>query len=226
MAISLRRKHRILLGLCTAGSLMVGAWTRPSTAQELTGVELGVRTGYSLPFGKGGADATRDLKEGIAGAIPLWLDLGYRINPQFMVGGYFLYGFGFLGDYIDQLCSNADCSTHDIRAGAQLQFHAMPRGPSDPWVGVGVGYEWLTWSIASGGLEGSITGSGFQFVNFQAGLDLLLGDSPAAAIGPFLDFSIGEFSDVSCSGPVLCPTNVDTTNHEWLTLGVRGRFVP
>jgi hypothetical protein len=40
-------------------------------------LDLGLRSGYSLPFGSGGYNADDSLSDAIKGALPLWLDVGY-----------------------------------------------------------------------------------------------------------------------------------------------------
>jgi hypothetical protein len=205
------------------------------------GVELGARVGYGIPMGK--TDDESDLSEGISGMIPLQLDLGYRVTPELSIGGYVMYGLGFTGEDISDACDNTDdvvgvtasCSTHDVRLGIQAQYHFLPRKKLDPWLGLGLGYEWLTFGIdvSGGGLEAdlSATGHGFEFVNLQGGLDYKV--SPGLAIGPFLSFSIGQYSETSSSCAGNACTDFDSTGgdienkalHQWLLLGVRGTFV-
>jgi len=64
-----------------------------------TGVEIGVRTGYAIPLGNAAGDA--DLDQLYSGIIPLWFDLGYRLTPNVMIGGYFQYGFGLVPDQFE-----------------------------------------------------------------------------------------------------------------------------
>jgi hypothetical protein len=174
------------------------------------------------------------MSDGIAGQIPLWLDVGYRALPELFVGAYFQYGFGFMGDLFDESCDvdGIDCSASDVRLGVQVHYHIMPFQSVDPWVGLGLGYEWLTLGAEGGGLETSTTARGFEFANFQAGADFLVG--PKAAVGPFISFSLGQYSDASfdCSPATACGgfsgIDGDIENkalHEWLVLGVRGDFV-
>jgi hypothetical protein len=102
-------------------------------------------------------------------------------------------------------------------------------------LGLGTGYEWLDFSLTAFSntdpnssrtvaFKWSTTSSGFQFVNVQAGVDLAPGNDKIIAFGPFVDFSVGQFSDLSCSGPLFCSKG-PTKTHEWLTLGIRGTFL-
>jgi hypothetical protein len=220
----------VVLGVA-AGLLVFGLAGRAQAQEErLTGFELGGRVGYGLPFGKA-ADNDSDLKDSISGQVPLWLDVGYRVAPNVMVGGYFSYGFGLLGNELEDLCDVGDCSTHDMRLGGQLQFHVQPGQEVDPWFGAGVGYEWLTFVISSdvSDTDLSITGHGFEFLNLQAGLDFVVGNG---GIGPFMAFTLGQYDTTSssCSGDCAgvdedSESIDDKALHQWLFFGVRGTFV-
>ena len=197
------------------------------------GLEIGLRAGYGLPLGKL-ADDGGDLNELVSGQIPLLLEVGYRVIPSLSLGIYGQYGFGFVGDELGDGCdasTQVSCSATDIRLGIQGLFHAAPKKQLDPWFGLGFGYEWLTLSVEGGGVETSITPSGFEFVSFQAGLDIQLGER--FVLGPFLSFSLAQYADLStdCSGAGIsgaCDAGLlsgeirNKTLHEWLMFGLRG----
>jgi hypothetical protein len=205
------------------------------------GFELGARLGYGIPMGEASEDA--DLSDRISGMVPLQLDLGYRVSPAFSIGGYVMYGVGFPGDDLSRICDaaedfpggSASCSARDVRLGVQAQYHFQPKKKLDPWLGAGFGYEWLTLGsdLSGGGLrEDSSTGvKGWEFINLQAGLDFKV--APGLALGPFLSFSIAEYSSFSfscsgnaCGGITSASGDIDNeASHQWLLLGVRGTFV-
>lgn len=201
---------------------------------DATGFEASLRVGYGIALGE--VSEGSDLNDGIAGQMPFWLDLGYRVTPQLMLGVYGSYGIGFAGGEVGDTCDAADdvvdCSAHDIRLGLQAQFHLKPDESIDPWLGVGVGYEWMTISMEGGGAELDMTASGFEFVNLQAGVDFRI--KPTFSLGPFIAFSFAQFSDVSsdCTSPVpgVCPDTEgeieDKAVHEWFFIGARGTFAP
>jgi len=60
------------------------------------GFELGARLGYGLPMG----DAVKDAKlsDSVSGQIPIWLDVGYRIDESLFVGAYGQYGITMVKD--------------------------------------------------------------------------------------------------------------------------------
>jgi hypothetical protein len=176
-----------------------------------------------------------DLSDGISGQIPIWLDVGYRPIDALMIGLYLQYGIGILGSELDAVCDvdAIDCSASDIRLGLQVHYHISPHEQLDPWIGIGIGYEWLSIGVEGMGVEVGADVDGFEFLNLQAGLDIEVAEH--FKIGPVLSFSLGQFSNASadCSGTVMC-TLLDSTGseindkalHEWLMIGVRGAYTP
>lgn len=201
-------------------------------AEDGTGFEAGLRLGYGIPLGKV-SDPGDDLDQGIASVIPLWLDVGYRASPEFLVGVYGQYGIGSVGDTFDASCGGLDCSATDTRLGAQVHYHFMPDAGVDPWLGLGFGYEWMTLAFSGPGGEISTTTSGFELVDFQLGVDHRVGEH--VYLGAFMSLSLGQYADVSidCSGAASATCDSigdgsinDKALHEWLMFGVRGGYVP
>ena len=195
-----------------------------------TGLELGFRTGYAHALGKATNEGTDPYMDSVVtGNVPLWFDLGYRVTPNVLLGGYFQYGFGFPGDYIEGCGdSGVSCSLPVVRLGVQVHYHVQPFEVVDPWFGAGIGYEWFTLSATEDGMSGSLGLSGFEFVNLQAGIAFGLGEKKKFAIGPFVALSLAQYSSISCGGILSgrCPDEVsEKALHEWLTFGVRGTFV-
>ena len=207
-----------------------------------TGIELGLRTGYALPLGdaSGGRTLTTStgtttttttttgssLSDGVSGQIPLWVDVGYRFTPNFYVGGFFQYGFAFIPNNAETGCGQGgvSCSGHDVMFGVNAHYHVMPDAPFDPWIGLGFGYETLTFNLSQAGQSADVSASGWQFVNFQVGGDYHV--TPSFGVGPFVALSLGQYSSVSVSGGGSSTSN-DIANkamHEWLTFGLRGAY--
>jgi len=189
-------------------------------------VEFGLRTGYGIPLGhtgKAAGDTSDDkLSSTISGEIPLWVDLGYRLNPNVYLGLSFQYAFGFVPD--GQCSSGASCSISDLRLDANFMYHVTPDQPADFWLGFGVGYEWLRLSLSEQGITADGSAGAFEFANFQVGVDFAV--APAFSLGPFVSFSLGQYRSLSLSAPGLSTDQdlVDKSLHEWLVLGVRGSF--
>jgi hypothetical protein len=209
--------------------------SRSSWAEEgPTGVELGVRAGYAIPFGddvgaQAGSNADTSLGDLLTGVVPIWLDAGYRITPHVYVGGFFQYGFSIINNDKTQCGTpGASCSSNDLMFGANAHYHFMPTEPFDLWVGLGVGYEILNTSssltLNGAKLSSDASFNGFQFVNAQVGGDLRV--APTAALGPFAMVSVNQYSNCSAtlngqSGD--CKIQ-NTAIHEFVTFGLRGVF--
>jgi hypothetical protein len=188
--------------------------------------EFGLRTGYGLPLGHTGrtaGDTTDDkLSSSISGEIPLWLDLGYRFDPNLYLGLSFQYAFGFVPD--GQCTSGASCSVSDLRLDANFMYHLTPDQAADFWVGFGAGYEWLRLSASALGFTVDGSAGAFEFANFQVGVDIAA--TPVFALGPFVSFSLGQYRSFSLSGAGQS-SDMDVEQkslHEWLMFGVRGTF--
>jgi hypothetical protein len=224
----------------TAADASPGTDVLDEHAPGLTGFEIGARIGYAVPLGRtvgagaqtiGGTTfqgAGRDLSDVFSGGLPLTLDAGYRIIPSVYVGAFFSYSFLFInsGQFGADVGCNAvlSCSGHQIDLGANVHFHMNPSRVVDPWIGLGLGYEWSTIGLSANGQSGSDVFSGFQFVNFQLGLDLK--PDVRGGLGPFMTLSLGQYDSASASGGGQSVSS-DVANkalHEWLTFGVRGVY--
>lgn len=196
-----------------------------------TGIEVGVRTGYALPFGDAvGAPSggqTSALGDMFSGMIPIWVDAGYRLDPNMMIGASFQYGFAMINSSHNPACSQngLSCSGSDVMFGVQLHYHLRPGRTIDPWGGLGVGYELASFGSSGNGQSAGTSFGGFQFVNVQVGGDYKV--MPNLGVGPFVMFSLGEYSGCWYSGGAAggggCTIH-DTAMHEWLTFGIRGAY--
>jgi hypothetical protein len=231
---SLVAKTALVVPLVAAGT---------AQAKAKPNLELGARTGYGVPAQGSSVGVGDTLDSEIAGQIPLWVDLGVRVRPEFFVGAYFDYGVGLPGEALSLYCSQVTnsyhedgCSSRDIRLGGEMAFHFLPRAALDPWIGAGFGLEWEGFSIDAHALSGvkrsiSVTGNGLERLNLHFGLDYSM--SKSSSIGPFITMALSEFRSrsVSCSGAckdVTLPETAifDKTLHEWLFVGIRVVFLP
>ncbi len=192
-----------------------GARKKSATAPPRGRFVLGLRAGWGIPLGE--AQSGSDLSATATGEVPIWLDVGYRVLPSLMLGAYGQYAFPFVGQCADAADS---CTLHAARFGLQAQYSLAPNETFDPWVGLGLGYEML-WGTAQGPTTSyDAKYSGFEFANLQVGADWSA--SQALAAGPFLSFSVGQFSAATFGA-----TSGDIEKkalHEWLLLGVRGNY--
>ena len=200
-----------------SGVSAVGASAaHPTGSSRMLGVEVAMRIGVGLPLGNVDGVPGDRLDQTISPAVPLWLDLGWRFAQHWFAGGYAAFAPGGLGSALTFGCSA--CTVHDTRLGAEVQYHLLPDLSLDPWIGGGIGYEWL-------GIDGPTSGvgtSGWEFLNLQGGLDYRL--STLIHVGPFAAFSLGQFDTASSSSPSVSGSSNAFRNkapHQWLFLGLR-----
>lgn len=195
---------------------------KPTGGASERGLQLALRTGFARPFGKIADDSTASISDAFTGFLPIWLEGGYRFNPNLFVGAFFQYALG--------LAKNCDpgfsCSGSDLRFGVEAHFHLLPSQKVDPWAGVGVGYEWLNIRESRGSLNIDGGARGFEFVSLQAGADMALTDK--FSVGPFVALTLAQYGIVSASGggPPISQNIQRTSLHELLLFGVRGAFNP
>jgi len=176
------------------GVLLVGlmASSVARAGDDGRGFEAGLRTGVAFPSGKLD-NQSQSISNSVSLQVPFWFDVGYRIIPEIYVGGYFQYGFGITHNCPD----GASCSANDIRLGANIHYHPRAGYAVDPWLGFGVGYEFFNLSSSGGGQSADGHANGFEFANFQAGIDFHA--SPSFRVGPFLSFSVDETTSESAT---------------------------
>ncbi|HLK88623.1 MAG TPA: hypothetical protein VKZ18_01945 [Polyangia bacterium] len=173
------------------------------------GIDLGAHVGFALAFGA----VTQGVSFGtvLSGAFPIGVDLAVRGSKGFA------FGVGF--EQAPAITRN-DCyagfscgSATDYRFRFEAIFTRRAGFVLDPWLGLGIGYEWL--DLPASGRElytrsGSIQLTGWDYAIVEAGGELRLGG--AFALGPFVGFSLGEYSTSTENSPP----------HAWVQLGLRG----
>lgn len=182
------------------------------------GFQLGVRTGVALPAGR--------LSEGLAmdalaaAQVPLFLDIGAKISRYVFLGGYASFALGGVSDRWDRnSCRRGDdCSSRSAHLGAQVQIHFGSFERANPWIGYGLGYEWL-WTAGNP----ETTYRGWELGRFMAGLDFRL--SRDFGLGPFVDATIAQYSSIT-SDTVISNDIAKTALHSWVTVGIRFVLFP
>jgi hypothetical protein len=210
------------LGL--GGLLLLCMSSAALAAPERTGIDLGARIGYGIPFGD--IDADRGTLAGwVSGAVPVTIEAGYRFNRRLSIGPYFQFAFAQVRNNTNTGCgANSDCSGWIVRAGMQGIYNLDVSSVISPWIGLGVGYEYTTYSGSVGSVGFSGTANGWEFVNVQLGGQVSLGQD--ISLGPFVGLSIARYGDVS-GGLGNLSASSDVTHpavHEWLMFGARFTF--
>jgi len=220
----------------------------PTDAAHRTGVTTGLRLGLGMPLGKAGEPnlsgipgaeqtAQRDLSDLTPWRAPVWLDIGYSLSGALTIGAYGQVGVGGNGD-----ACVGDCDWSDIRIGAQAELRLLPGAPVDPWLGVGLGYEWLSYRQL---VSGSIPNAAGELVDvtvratetfggpellLQGGIDFQVED--ALRVGPYVSATLAQYltDSYSCQPSTpLCPSGSSVEGaafHSWLGIGVRAAYTP
>jgi hypothetical protein len=195
-------------------------------ADEERGLSAGVRVGYGAPIGN--AYTGKSLGDLQGGANPWWFDLGYRFNPHFYLGAFYQFAMTYPPNHTCGTSPSGvaqSCDGNYQKFGIDAMYHILPKSLVDPWVGLGIGYEITRINYESNpGNETNYVARGWQYVDIQAGLDLLL--SKRIPFGPFVDLSFSQYAYAHTGDQNGNTTDVfiPSTVHEWLTVGLRGMF--
>jgi hypothetical protein len=142
-------------------------------------------------------------------ALPVTLELGWRISPHWYFGGYASFAYATGTNCASSGTDVASCYETDYRFGVDLQYRILPRATFQPWVGVGVGWEILNEiSTDEEGDEESSSINGVEFTHVDVGLDYRVNDY--SKIGPYFQAAFATYDN----GYI----------HEWYTVGARWRF--
>ncbi len=192
------------------------------------GFQMALRPGVAVPLGS----AQKDLSQSdvFGSQFALTGDFGVKLNDNFFVGGYIGFGIGGAGGKTADQCEStkASCGSVSARIGVEGQYHIIPQGKINPWVGYGIGFESSSASQTVGALSVSTSRTGFELAHLMGGADFRI--SKDFGIGPVLDFSVGRYSKASVSGLTTTAGSSSDINegawHEWLTLGARLTIFP
>lgn len=171
------------------------------------------RLGWGFPTGR----VEKDVLVDITGLIFAWADVGYWFIP------YLFAGINVSGGHVLIDCSgDVSCSGWQLRGGPELIARFLPFQSMTPWLGVGAGYELLTFGYSVGPVELDYTYSGFEMLNVQAGFDVR---ARGQMFGLFALYSMGKYSNRK----VTFTDSSDSSDprqatHGWLGIGARGTF--
>lgn len=201
-------------------SLVVALLT-PAAAQA--GFLLGTRVGWAIPGGD--LREGQDLSDQIDGQVPIWVDLGWSVADQLILGAYFRYAPNIRdSEAIDQCdLANADCGGYGLGLGAQLAFRFGKRN-AGPWLGAFGGLESLSFEQAFGDGVADQSFRGWE-LGAQGGIDFAWGP---VVLGPYATFGWGRYTVLDNDLLDLDETGTlelgDPSDHTWLQLGLRVAF--
>ncbi len=222
-------------GAAAAESPAASAAPTPAASTEYdpngTHFEASLRVGFGIPLGSvldasGSTFAgSTSMSDYASFTIPVIVDVGVRLSGTVFLGAYFSYGFG--GSTDAATCgSGFNCSPSTLRFGGEVHWHPLGSAGTDPWIGLGSGYEKLSIGV-SGDATGTLAFSGWEFANLQLGIDFPLGG--AFRVGPWVSFSIGQYGSLTATGGNGGFTGGDINQkaiHEWLMGGIRLVILP
>ena len=199
------------------------------------GINLSARLGFGVPSGDtsddrdaSGQKIDPSLDDLVRHKVPIWLELGYRFNPA-VWGGLYLELAPAKTDR-DFCVAGRDCSSSDVRFGVDMQLHFAPYANIDPWLGVGLGMEFLAVKAYDSSISDALnprvskfTWAGLELPLLEAGLDLAV--SPRATIGPYVAWSIAYYTRYGVESPGypdLDGSLDDRAIHTWFQIGVKG----
>ncbi len=192
------------------------------------GFQVAARGGAAIPLGNAAKDSP--LSDSFGAQFAAIVDIGAKIIPELFIGAYLGGNIGAVGSETSKICDArhaSGCLAVTYRIGVQAQYHIIPDGKVDPWVGYGIGYEVSRIGGTENGLDFSTTSYGPEFGHILAGVDFRL--TKLFGIGPFVDFSFGKFTNQTSDPQGVSGQSNDLANtalHEWLTIGAKFLFFP
>ncbi|HYV66000.1 MAG TPA: hypothetical protein VE964_07135 [Myxococcales bacterium] len=175
--------------------------------------ELGLGIGYSQGVGDvGGSSPT--LTDIAHGGGEVQLNVGYRINPRWLIGIY-----GTAGKYTLGSGTPDGSDVWGATAGVQANYHFMPDQDWDPWIGLASGWrgQWIDKQSA-----GTDVRHGLEMARLQVGLDYRV--SPEFAVSPYLGVSANIYLSQELTGQKGFSNVSDPNVNIFFTGGIMGRF--
>jgi hypothetical protein len=174
--------------------------------------EVGVGAGYSQGVGNVGANVPSLTDSGGPGTS-LELDLGWRIDPHFLVGVYGTGAWLSTGDSPGNAFNNWTAT-----AGVQGNYHFLPGESFDPWIGVGTGWRgyWVNRP------QGRDSRHGLDLARLQVGVDVPV--TKGVTVSPFVGATASLFLTQQLAQESSFSDIQDRKVNFFLNAGVLGRF--
>ncbi len=193
-------------------TVTVSGTTREKAAGLYNAFEVAIGAGYSQGVGNVGSGVPSLTDSGGAGTS-LELDLGWRIDPHFLVGVYSSGAWLSTGDASGNAFNNWTAT-----AGVQGNYHFLPGESFDPWVGLGTGWRgyWVNRP------QGRDSRHGLDLARVQVGVDVPVADG--ITVSPFIGASATLFLTQQLAQDSAFSDIQDRKVNVFLNAGVLGRF--
>ncbi|RKG83557.1 hypothetical protein [Corallococcus terminator] len=209
---------------------------------------VGFGAGYVYKDGLSSAGTVESLKitDSAKVSIPVIVEVGFRATPKFYLGVWGSWEEVFTKENPLSCPTGFDCSTQQWRFGPEVRYHLSPMGSFDPWIGLGVGMEFLKSHVQGttqipvapgvvvpAEVDTRVTDKGPTFARITLGGDVRL--SRALSLGPIITASIGSYTvrtgtqTLNITGVGERPgtlANVDDGFHGLFTVGLRLAILP
>jgi outer membrane protein W len=183
----------------------------PRAADDALEITLGA--GYAQGFGDIGG-GQRNLTDQSSAGGELQLGVGYRINPNFMVGAYGSGSLHATGDF------TPGANIYTATAGVQANYHFLPSNEWDPWVGLGSGWRALWINHANSG--GTDSRHGLDIARITAGVDYRVNSQ--FAVSPYVGMGITTFLTQELANEQGFSNVHNPDANVWVFGGIQGRF--
>jgi len=203
-----------------AADLDAGALGPVEAGTEYTGLSVGLRAGISIP---GGTAKTGQLSDVVKYVVPIGIDIGYYLKPNFYIGAYFLYGFAGTSTSSQDACpsgTDTTCTAQSYKWGVVAEYAFRHETKWSPWVRGGIGMDVINLiaNDSTGTASQSSALFGGEWAVLSGGLDWKPGYF--YGVGPYAELALGDYG--KSGGGLADP-------HFFATFGVRARtglFVP
>ncbi len=174
--------------------------------------EIGIGAGYTQGVGDVGRSVPSLTDSGGAGTS-LELDLGWRIDPHFLVGVYGTGAWFSTGDAPGNAFNNWSAT-----AGVQGNYHFLPGQSLDPWIGLGAGWRgyWVNRP------EGRDSRHGLDLARLQVGVDVPV--TPGVTVAPFVGATATLFLTQQLAQETSFSDIQDRKVNVFFNAGLMGRF--
>lgn len=174
--------------------------------------ELSIAAGYTQGVGSVGAGVPSLTDSGGPGTS-LEVDLGWRIDPHFLVGVYSTGAWFSNGDAPGNAFNNWSAT-----AGVQGNYHFLPGENLDPWIGIGTGWRgyWVNRP------QGRDSRHGLDLARAQIGVDIPV--TSGVAISPFVGATATLFLTQQLAGDTSFSDIQDRKVNVFFNAGLLGRF--